>query len=501
MGHSDRCRWNDRRCSLPNDRHDDPVVWVGPKDGGWIKVVDLPDIDPLAPRPCPPYEVQRDRATIFVAIASFRDSLCAHTLHGLFHRAKYPSRIRVAVVQQIAEADGDCLEGYCELDPECRRSQVATKTFHSSQAKGPTWARAQDFDMLPQDAEFCLRTDSHMAFSNDWDVKQIEQWYAAENEFAILSTYVADATQIRRNGTEVNVNNKWEVPHLCSILWQDGHVRNMQAKAARNLRKPKLTTLWAAGLSFARCHAERAVPYDPHTPYIFWGEEFSRTARFFTRGYDVYTPPRTVIAHDYKGTQGDPHHFKWNGKGGPRIRTNETIRNIRDASNRRIWSLLDMPGGDSNADLGPVFGLGTVRTLDQLIQFTGIQLRNRTIFANRCGNIDWVEWDCIAHRNHFRKNSAFLLRQATDGNLRHSDDDPINDIATIRHLQQGIEQSHLRDIITQHRSAVPQTPPPFSPTLSGILLSCACFGYIVFIRRRRKRAKLVGTSYYPTKVV
>ena len=89
-----------------------------------------------------------------------------------------------------------------------------------------------------------------------------------------------------------NVNGVWEVPHLCSIQWENGHVRNMQAKAARLLKKPKLTTLWAAGLSFSRCHAERTVPYDPYTPYIFWGEEFSRTARFFTHGYDIYTPQK-----------------------------------------------------------------------------------------------------------------------------------------------------------------------------------------------------------------
>merc|ERR1711977_666610 len=104
--------------------------------------------------------------------------------------------------------------------------------------------------------------------------------------------------------------------YICSIQWENGHVRNMQAKAARLLKKPKLTTLWAAGLSFSRCHAERTVPYDPYTPYIFWGEEFSRTARFFTHGYDIYTPPKTLIAHDYKHTQGDPTHFKWNGRGG-----------------------------------------------------------------------------------------------------------------------------------------------------------------------------------------
>ena len=58
-----------------------------------------------------------------------------------------------------------------------------------------------------------------------------------------------------------NVNHAHEVPHLCAIIWEGGHVRNQQAKAARNLKRPKLTTLWAAGLSFSKCHAERAVPY------------------------------------------------------------------------------------------------------------------------------------------------------------------------------------------------------------------------------------------------
>jgi len=35
--------------------------------------------------------------------------------------------------------------------------------------------------------------------------------------------------------------------------------RNAQAKAARNLNAPLLTSLWAAGLSFSRCHFERRV--------------------------------------------------------------------------------------------------------------------------------------------------------------------------------------------------------------------------------------------------
>ena len=90
------------------------------------------------------------------------------------------------------------------------------------------------------------------------------------------------------------------MPHLCNVVWtKEGHVRNEQAKAARMLEGPKMTTLWAAGLSFSKCHAETKVKNDPHLDYIFDGEEFSRAARLWTHGYDFYTPPRTVIVHNY----------------------------------------------------------------------------------------------------------------------------------------------------------------------------------------------------------
>lgn len=32
---------------------------------------------------------------------------------------------------------------------------------------------------------------------------------------------------------------------------------------------------------------------------IFDGEEFSKMARLWTHGYDVYTPKRSYIVHDY----------------------------------------------------------------------------------------------------------------------------------------------------------------------------------------------------------
>ena len=77
--------------------------------------------------------------------------------------------------------------------------------------------------------------------------------------------------------------------------------RNWGTKCARSLPEPKLTNaVWGAGLSFSKCHAELKGPYDPHLPHIFDGEEFTRGSRFFTNGYDIYTPNRVYILHNYK---------------------------------------------------------------------------------------------------------------------------------------------------------------------------------------------------------
>lgn len=57
--------------------------------------------------------------------------------------------------------------------------------------------------------------------------------------------------------------------------------------------------MWGAGLSFHRCHAEINVPVDPYLDGVFDGEEGSRGIRFFTHGYDVYSPHRVLVTHDY----------------------------------------------------------------------------------------------------------------------------------------------------------------------------------------------------------
>lgn len=158
-----------------------------------------------------------------------------------------------------------------------------------------------------RDEEYCMQTDSHMDFVHNWDVHMMEMWGETNNEYAVLSTYVADSETLNDNEEgHSGTNNAFEVPHLCMVTLSGMHglVRNWGTKCMRNMPKPKLTNaIWGAGLSFSKCHAERKVPYDPHTPHIFDGEEYSRAARFWTWGYDIYSPHRVYVVHNYHVSQ------------------------------------------------------------------------------------------------------------------------------------------------------------------------------------------------------
>ena len=41
---------------------------------------------------------------------------------------------------------------------------------------------------------------------------------------------------------------------------------------------------------------------------MFYGEEMMMAARFYTHGYDIYTPDRSIIAHDYDKVWGRGGH-------------------------------------------------------------------------------------------------------------------------------------------------------------------------------------------------
>ena len=139
-------------------------------------------------------------------------------------------------------------------------------------------------------------------FMKDWDEMLLADWLKADNEMAVLSTYIlAYASKIKKTW------NHNQHPHLCAaMVGTYGMVRNSGASIVGNIITPQLTSLWGAGLSFSKCHAEKRVVLDPKALWIFDGEEFMKAARLWTAGYDMYSPSVFAIYHDYAPV---PHKF------------------------------------------------------------------------------------------------------------------------------------------------------------------------------------------------
>ncbi|CAM9251612.1 unnamed protein product [Chrysoparadoxa australica] len=360
-------------------------VWDG---NGWLFLVDNPD----AQRPYPPKSDSWKswETTIFIGISSFRDRRCPATLFNYFSKAEYPERIRIGVVQQNnADEDPDCLERYCELmkkdgrwadlSEECPfQENIQVIRLDYKLANGPCFGRHFQSYLLG-DEEFCMQSDSHMDVVEHWDTRMLNAWGLANNEYGVLTAYVHRISQL---GTRGIVNNQ-EVPHLCQLYFTEGnHPRFVQAKLARHLPVPKLTTGWAAGYNFSKCHGWKAVPYDPHLKQVFDGEEFSMAARLWTRGYDFYTPNESLIGHDYNKVSTGPGPHSW---------TKNTVVGQRKASYERLAGLL---GTTEEARADPPdmgkYGLGTARSIEQLQHFIGVDLTSLETTGSRCGSLNWV---------------------------------------------------------------------------------------------------------------
>jgi len=389
---------------------------------------------------CPHYkdtidEEDVDGTPVHVLIASYRDRLCGRTLHNLFTRAKHPERLFVRVIDQVdphsdLEDDVGCWDTYCQkYDPihcHVHQHQVQTIRIDAAWAKGPTDARSKLSALVQWDyvhreindevlelhpvheTDFCMQIDSHMDFHTDYDVQLIDMFHRARNDYAVLSTYVAAMEQNNRDPDNV--------PHLCMVTFT-GSIRNWGTKECKFLRVPKLTNaMWGAGLSFHRCHGELNVPVDPYLDNVFDGEEGSRGIRFFTHGYDVYTPDRVLVTHDYVGHQHNPIVHTWGGGKAKKkrrdllqnstaiFRWNDSIESQRHKVSTlgtpRVNQMLGIGIRDGQLTAGQLeelhlirssrYGLGTKRTLGQAVTYTGIDLSQKRMVTNRCGNLEWV---------------------------------------------------------------------------------------------------------------
>ncbi|CAJ1935158.1 unnamed protein product [Cylindrotheca closterium] len=395
---------------------------------------------------CPHYSKQADvklenarKTPIHILIPAFRDKLCSRTLHYAFTQAENPSRLFIRVIDQVQprsdlEDDAGCWELYCEKhNRNCKEygSQVRIVKIDSAQSMGPTYARSKlsamvhwdyiyrnesdEIDLQPvNEQDFCMNIHSRMNFSKRFDTRLIEMHHRTKNDYGVLSTHVT--------GMESNDQDGRIVPNMCTVAFTES-IHHWGTKQCSFLTRPKLTNaMWGAGLSFQRCHGELVVPTDPFLDNAFDGEEVSRGIRFFTHGYDMYTPDIVLVSHDYSTDAENlvmgvkPRHDEDDSEeedeekdlslGKSAWKWVEEIEKSRLGlavfGTDRVNMLLGIGSHHNNTEQerkeldlirNSRFGLGTKRTMDQVREFTGIDLLNKKMECNKCGNNYWVPFE------------------------------------------------------------------------------------------------------------
>eukprot|EP00929_Paragymnodinium_shiwhaense_P101883 TRINITY_DN65080_c0_g1_i1.p1 TRINITY_DN65080_c0_g1~~TRINITY_DN65080_c0_g1_i1.p1 ORF type:complete len:468 (+),score=88.29 TRINITY_DN65080_c0_g1_i1:198-1601(+) len=327
----------------------------------------------------PPLVLPTNTTAVQLLVSAFRDGeRCARTLGWALSKAAHPDRVYLRVMQALKKELGDVsceehfksveLPRYCggKAHPAaCAEDVLKRVSFWKialEDGQGPAHQRglmSQRLDLSDPEA-FCLSTDSHMDFAQDWDDLTIQNWLATDNEFAVLSAYVMSMERAQEPSTV----HDWHVD-LCGYMLQDGIPRGRQGgdTETRQNELPYLTMNWAAGYSFHRCHAERNVPVDVNLAWIFTGEEINRAIRLWTNGYDLYLPTVTTVFHDYNHAKQEFWEFSDPSRASAEVR-----------SRKRLESLMKLTDGP-HEDLGAVFGVGTQRTLEQFMEWSRIDLQ------------------------------------------------------------------------------------------------------------------------------
>uniref|UniRef100_A0A7S1VEF1 Uncharacterized protein n=1 Tax=Grammatophora oceanica TaxID=210454 RepID=A0A7S1VEF1_9STRA len=349
--------------------------------------------------------------TVFISLATFRDGKrCADTIKSIFDNASEPDKVVIGLIEENAMDDDFCLDVYCknaagvksiekkqiradmikimtaEGREKCPRiDQVRQVSVFNVAAKGPNDARSLGRKVLGNE-EYCMQIDSHTAFTKDWDKIAKLQWKMVQNEFAVLSTVPAAKAEQSEYESWTGSKSR-EVPRSCHVKFGENGLPDFPSPAdakAMDLEKPLLAHAWSAAFSFAKCHLEETTPYDPFIPYLMGAEQFARYARLWTRGYDVYTPTRNIVYHDYIPNPDGHGMQEW---------MRQRRKRIRDESMDRVMAILEQKDDAAIQHNSGIYGLGKRRSLAQLEKYVGIDLARKTGNGADCGSKQWVPYD------------------------------------------------------------------------------------------------------------
>lgn len=298
-------------------------------------------------------------SSIFVSIASFCDPMLAFTVKSALETARHPERLSFGIVDQSqasAEAElprGDWRIAYLTIDPH--------------QSRGACWARSLAMSLYAGE-DYFFQVDSHSLFEQDWDVMMIEALErisaTSGNDKIILSTrpfafeFGEDGRAEKKRFTPCSLKlvPKEPVLKLADPI--------MAFSCFNSNEMPDLPGFQvSAAQLFARGHFVEAIPYDPYL--YFHGEEQNISIRAFTHGFDIWHPNAVPLYHLYKTRIAGEAPLHWD-----KVFEEKRQEKWVDLKARAVNRLSDLIQGK----LAGVHGLGSARSIDDYLRFSGLTL-------------------------------------------------------------------------------------------------------------------------------
>lgn len=242
--------------------------------------------------------------TIFISIASHRDSQLHITIESALKHAANPGRIFIGINLQ------DSRQYYRGL---LSKSYPNTRILFTppGQSQGVVQARRNLIDKLYANEDYFLQIDSHTRFKDNWDNILINQIQSIPNNKVIISTYPNEFTYPDPNMEYLKL--PYNAPLIFDKFLNDDS-RDNRFKPG-NLEPLKDYDVVdnqriAAGFLFTDARWIQDVPL-PAKGIICNGVEDYMTYLSYLKGWNIKVPSEAVVWHNYdwKDREGKPYRF------------------------------------------------------------------------------------------------------------------------------------------------------------------------------------------------
>lgn len=308
--------------------------------------------------------------TIFIQIASFRDSELKNTIKDCLKNARRPLDLVFCIAWQHSPDDAwDNLDEFLD-DP---RFIILDIDLRVRETLGVCWARNQ-MQQWYRGEKYTLQLDSHHRFVDGWDdvligmIKRLQyKGFKKPLLTAYLPSYDPSNDPAGRNNEPWKMEFDRFTPEGAVFFYPAG-VPDWQ-----NLEYPVRGRFYSAHFCFTLGAFCEEVQHDPHI--VFHGEEISIAVRAYTCGYDIFHPHKMVAWHEYSRNY---RRKVWDDD-----KDWEVKHKIGLARNRAV---LGIDGTPRPRDLGR-YGFGTIRTQDDYEAYAGIRFKDRAIQKETVENV------------------------------------------------------------------------------------------------------------------